>query len=127
MRQASDSQHTPPQPCQLARRLFLILSNIKKSWCTLATELYERLVTIYLFVDGSGRTSRLVMNLALLQNGFPIAIIQGDMNTRLAYYAIFEKCHVEHDKTDFYALIAQTIIASQQRLLTLIEKLCTCL
>ncbi|GFO53074.1 cell division protein Fic [Geomonas sp. Red276] len=37
--------------------------------------LHTRLVTIHPFVDGNGRAARLLMNLALLQEGYPITII----------------------------------------------------
>lgn len=40
-----------------------------------AAWLHLRLVTIHPFVDGNGRTARLLMNLALLQEGYPITII----------------------------------------------------
>ena len=37
--------------------------------------LHLTLVTIHPFIDGNGRTARLLMNLALLQEGYPITII----------------------------------------------------
>ncbi|MDR1474390.1 MAG: Fic family protein [Endomicrobium sp.] len=40
-----------------------------------AAKLHERIATIHPFSDGNGRTARLVMNLALLQAGYPLAII----------------------------------------------------
>jgi Fic family protein len=40
-----------------------------------ASLLHIRLVTIHPFMDGNGRTARLLMNLALLQEGYPITII----------------------------------------------------
>ncbi len=79
-------------------------------------------MTIHPFIDGNGRTARLVMNLVVLQHGYPIAIIQGDTNTRLAYYTALEKCNLENDKEAFHCLIAQTVIQTQQRLLELVEK-----
>jgi len=41
----------------------------------LAAEMHERLVAIHPFVDGNGRTSRLLMNLILLQYGYPITML----------------------------------------------------
>ena len=41
----------------------------------LAATLHQRFVFIHPFVDGNGRMARLLMNLALLRNGFTIAII----------------------------------------------------
>ncbi|MDR2616336.1 MAG: Fic family protein [Endomicrobium sp.] len=40
-----------------------------------AARLHKEIATIHPFSDGNGRTSGLVMNLALLQVGYPIAII----------------------------------------------------
>lgn len=40
-----------------------------------AALLHLKLVTIHPFIDGNGRTARLLMNLALLQQGYPITII----------------------------------------------------
>jgi len=42
---------------------------------TLAAKLHERIATIHPFIDGNGRTARLLMNLSLMQNGYPIVII----------------------------------------------------
>lgn len=40
-----------------------------------AALVHLRLVTIHPFIDGNGRVARLLMNLVLLQEGFPIAVI----------------------------------------------------
>ena len=42
----------------------------------IAAEAHYRLVTIHPFIDGNGRTARLLMNLILLQNGYPPALIR---------------------------------------------------
>ena len=41
----------------------------------LASEAHYRLVSIHPFVDGNGRTARLMMNMLLLMSGYPPAII----------------------------------------------------
>ena len=43
-----------------------------------AAETHFRLVNIHPFVDGNGRVARLLMNLILLQQGFPIAVITNE-------------------------------------------------
>jgi Fic family protein len=72
----------------------------------LAAEMHVRLVTIHPWIDGNGRTSRLLMNLILLQYGYPIANIAADQ--RITYYNALEKAQVGHDKTDFHRLVAET-------------------
>lgn len=47
----------------------------------LAAEVHERLVSIHPFIDGNGRTSRLLMNMVLLSHGYVIAIIRGMLPT----------------------------------------------
>ncbi|HAR42793.1 MAG TPA: cell filamentation protein Fic, partial [Bdellovibrionales bacterium] len=42
---------------------------------TFAAKLHEELVNIHPFVDGNGRTARLLMNLALFQEGHTITVI----------------------------------------------------
>ncbi len=53
-----------------------------------------------------------LMNLLLLQHGYPIANIAGDSASRLAYYNALEKSNLEDDYTDFYMLIARQVLAS---------------
>jgi Fic family protein len=47
----------------------------KLSIVELAAWVHYKLVYIHPFIDGNGRTSRLIMNLILLQNGYPPAVI----------------------------------------------------
>ena len=42
----------------------------------LTAEAHYRLVTIHPFVDGNGRSARLLMNMILLMSGYPAAIIK---------------------------------------------------
>jgi Fic family protein len=62
----------------------------------LAAEMHERLVTIHPFVDGNGRTSRLIMNLILLKHGYVIANIKGDASSRMGYYNALEKAQADY-------------------------------
>ena len=71
----------------------------------LAGEMHERLVTIHPFLDGNGRTSRLLMNLILLQNGFPIVNISGEKSERHEYYDALEEAHIESSKESFLKFI----------------------
>lgn len=49
-----------------------------------AAMLHHRFVHIHPFLDGNGRTARLIMNLMLMKHGFPLVIIL--KNDRMKYY-----------------------------------------
>lgn len=99
----------PPQPYMVSKQMedyFIWYEANKNSLhpVILAGEMHERLVTIHPFVDGNGRTSRLVMNLILLSHGYIIANIKGDYDTRMQYYQTLEKAQTTSDKEDFLLL-----------------------
>ncbi len=73
----------------------------------LAAEAHYRFVSIHPFVDGNGRTARLLMNLLLLQAGYPPAIIRPE--DRLAYLNALEKAQLGGPLGDFHALIAAAV------------------
>ena len=52
------------------------------------------------------------MNLILLQYGFPLAIIGGDYDSRMAYYDALEKVQTENNKEDFILLVAEKVLGS---------------
>jgi len=111
------SQHVPPAPYlvdKLMEEYFLFYEqNLGKLHpVLLAAEMHERLVTIHPFIDGNGRTARLVMNLILLQHGYPIVNIKGGKKSRLAYYNALEKVQLHHDSTDFQQLVIDYALSS---------------
>ncbi len=53
-----------------------------------AAELHTRFVQIHPFVDGNGRTGRLLLNIVLMQAGYPPAIIQKE--DRIRYYDVLD-------------------------------------
>lgn len=113
----SGSQHVPPAPYLLDKLMedyFLFYEqNLGRLHpVILAAEMHERLVTIHPFIDGNGRTARLVMNLILWQNGFTIVNIKGGKKSRLAYYNALEKVQLRHDSTDFQLLVINYALAS---------------
>ena len=77
----------------------------------LAAEMHEKLVSIHPFVDGNGRTARLVMNLILLQNGYPITVIASDRKKRADYYDSLEAAHRSpgNDNSRFKLLVAEYV------------------
>ena len=72
-----------------------------------AAEAHYQLVTIHPFVDGNGRTARLLMNLILMQHGFPPALIR--KRDRLRYIGSLEKAQLGGSKEDYYKIIAAAV------------------
>lgn len=70
-----------------------------------AAEAHLRLVTIHPFVDGNGRTARLLMNLLSIQEGYPPAIILPD--DRIEYINAIEKAQLNEQFDDYYHIIYQ--------------------
>ncbi len=123
----SGAKHIPPQPYLVAKQMedfFIWYNEHKKNLhpIVLSAELHERLVTIHPFIDGNGRTSRLLMNLILLQHGYPIAILKGDAQSRLQYYAALEAAQASNDKKLFLLFIATNVKDTLQRILKVIEQ-----
>ena len=71
-----------------------------------AAEAHYRLVNIHPFVDGNGRIARLLMNLILLQNGFPIAVITNEK--RSDYLSFLEQAD-EGNFLPFNRLIIEAV------------------
>lgn len=118
----SGSRHLPPQPWAVPKLmedygLWLTGEALTLHPVVRAAQAHERLVTIHPFIDGNGRTSRLVMNLILIANGYAIANIPGDLDSRLEYYAALESANTQGDRAPFEALIARTVQRSLQMLL----------
>ena len=120
------SKHLPPQPYLLQDLMedyfrFYELYRNDLHPVILAAEMHERLVSIHPFIDGNGRTSRLIMNLILLQHGFPLAIIGGDYESRMAYYDALEKVQTENDKQSFILLIVEKVLSGLDRYINILN------
>ncbi len=80
---------------------------------------HKEFVQIHPFVDGNGRTARLLMNLILLQHDYPIAIIPPVLRSR--YLSALHACD-QHDDTPFISLITQAVLDAQKDLLRLLHE-----
>ena len=99
--------HIPPDFVKVPELMEKLILNYK-TWnkyhpIIRATLLHGELVKIHPFVDGNGRTSRLIMNLDLMKHGFNPVIIKKE--NRLQYYEALDKANTTRDYTDFIKLI----------------------
>ena len=105
----SGAQHRPPQYIKVPELMEKLMINYNE-WdkyhpIVKAALLHGELVKIHPFVDGNGRTSRLVMNMELMKSGYVPVIIKKD--SRLNYYESLDKAHITGDYTDFVKLVAK--------------------
>ncbi|MBF0491658.1 MAG: Fic family protein [Deltaproteobacteria bacterium] len=93
--------------------------DLSQQAATIAAEAHFKLVSIHPFVDGNGRTARLLMNLLLMQAGYPPASIKPE--SRLEYIQALEKAQLGNGMQDYYLVIYKALIQSQDELLKLLE------
>lgn len=115
------SAHVPPQPYLIPKKMEELFEWYNGNRTLLhpvhlAAEMHERLVNVHPFIDGNGRTSRLVMNLILIGAGYPIANIPGDSKSRLRYFEALEKARSSESNPSFNLFIAKTELACLKRL-----------
>ncbi|MBI4825158.1 MAG: Fic family protein [Nitrospirae bacterium] len=83
------ADHTPPDAVEVPQLIHELIDRVRQDRkilhpVELAALLHHRLVHIHPFFDGNGRTARLVMNVILMQAGFPLVVIL--KNDRKKYY-----------------------------------------
>lgn len=82
-----------------------------------AAELHRRFVFIHPFIDGNGRLARLLMNTALIQDGYMIAVIPPVLRNEY-----IEKLELAHkDLKPFNGFIAERVLESEREIIRLLH------
>lgn len=106
------AKHIPPEPFLVREKMeeFIKWYNneaVKLHPLERAALVHIIFVGIHPFIDGNGRTSRLLLNLELMKNGYPPIVIR--FENRLKYYAALDKAHTTGDNNDFIELIKEEV------------------
>lgn len=114
--------HTPPDHLIVPELMEKLILNYQK-WnkyhpIIKAAIIHGELVKIHPFIDGNGRTFRLVMNLSLMNSGYLPVIIKKE--NRLEYYNALDKAHTTSDYTDFVKLVTNLEIEMINKYLNLL-------
>ena len=114
--------HTPPDHLIVPELMEKLILNYQK-WnkyhpIIKAALIHGELVKIHPFIDGNGRTFRLVMNLSLMNSGYLPVIIKKE--NRLEYYNALDKAHTTGDYTDFVKLVTNLEIEMINKYLNLL-------
>lgn len=110
----SGADHRPPSHIEVPIKMHELikwLNQNKKKYhiVELAALLHHKMANIHPFWDGNGRVSRLVMNILILNAGYPLAVIL--KNDRKRYYRVLALA----DKGQYKPIcefVAQTVIRS---------------
>lgn len=108
------TEHVPPKafdiPFKMRELIDWAKKNYKKMYIVEFSAIFHhKFVHIHPFQDGNGRTGRLLMNIFLMQYGFPIAIIQ--KNDRQKYYRVLEMADNGNYKP-LVLFVAQAVLRS---------------
>lgn len=111
----SGATHTPPPPLKIQEQMDALMNWYNDEAQELhpivrGAMLHAIFVGIHPFIDGNGRTSRLLLNLELMKAGYPPIIIR--VENRLAYYNTLDKAHTTEDYEGFIELVAKEVEAS---------------
>lgn len=123
----SGSEHNPPQPFLISPQMEAFIAEYNRKVETkehpiiIAAYLHDELVKIHPFIDGNGRTSRLLMNLYLLSKGYVIVNLKGDNESKINYYTALERSHMENNPIGFYTLVANSEKEALDRYLNIVR------
>ncbi|MBL6989056.1 MAG: Fic family protein [Bacteriovoracaceae bacterium] len=116
-----DTKFPPPKKVESCMQKFEIELASKKEKLHIieyAAVMHNKFVAIHPFLDGNGRTARLLMNLILLKAGYSITIIPP------IFRANYIKCAYEGSKnnhTEFIHFLSSMVYESQKEFLTLLD------
>ena len=107
----SGSKHKPPDAFEVPKLMHGLVDWLRRNAgklhpVELAAIAHHKITHIHPFFDGNGRTARLLMNLLLMQRGYPLVVIL--KNDRKKYYAALDKAD-RGDLAPIEKFIAQAV------------------
>ena len=116
------AQHEPVQPYLIESKMEQLLHDFAKSSEHIVTKLarfHIEFEGIHPFIDGNGRTGRLLVNLELMKAGYPPIDIK--FTDRIAYYNAFDEYHAKHNLSAMENLFAGYINARLDMYLDMLQ------
>lgn len=120
----SGAKHVPPKHFGIGDLMQKLMAEYKNEWKAFhpivrATLIHGEFVKIHPFIDGNGRTSRLLLNFELLKNGYTPIIIKNKERAR--YYDVLDLAHTSMNYEPFIGLVSKLVIESEKLWLSVLD------
>lgn len=120
----SGVKHMPPKYYHVGDMMQNLIDEYKNEWndyhpVVRATLLHGEFVKIHPFIEGNGRTSRLLLNFELMKKGYTPIIIKNE--DRVKYYDVLDLAHTTMNYEPFIQLVSKLLVESEKLWLSVLE------
>lgn len=120
----SGANHIPPKHYEIPNLMQKLIEEYHNNWIDYhpvirATLLHGEFVKIHPFIDGNGRTSRLLLNFELMKSGYTPIIIKNE--DRAKYYDVLDIAHTKMNYEPFIKLVSELVIESEKLWLSVLD------
>lgn len=120
----SGAKHIPPKHYEITDLMQKLIEEYYNNWIDYhpvvrATLLHGEFVKNHPFIDGNGRTSRLLLNFELMRSGYSPIIIKNE--DRAKYYEVLDMAHTTMNYEPFIKLVSELVIESEKLWLAVLD------
>ncbi|MGI6466864.1 MAG: Fic family protein [Sphaerochaetaceae bacterium] len=120
----SGAKHTPPKHYKIVDLMQQLIHQYNGSWkdyhpIVRATLFHGEFVKIHPFIDGNGRTARLLLNFELIRSGYAPIVMK--VENRIQYYEVLDAAHTTMDYGPFIKMVEKLVVESEELWLSVLE------
>lgn len=119
----SGANHIPPKYFEVHSLMQKLINEYNYEWVDYhpvirAVLLHGEFVKIHPFIDGNGRTARLLLNFELMRNGYVPIIFKQESRAR--YYDVLDEAHTTMNYGPFIEMVAELELEAEKMWLSVI-------